>query len=217
MADLLSIGGSAASVALNPESPTGWVSLAQSVGKALGIFGGGSTPSVQQGFDVQGFVDSTGFHGTNFAFDQLGNRWDATTTNPLQDTATSEIARFKTLPAGTKIPIAYQAPPADGQAPLTNTLRSIIDRAMASIGNNLMADQNSTASNDIQAPSIPATSAPAGTVDATGAGLLVGGGTGSGGSSSVSPAPAAPVASSSNGPAWIWVALAIGAYYVSKH
>ena len=38
-----------------------------------------------------------------------------------------------------------------------------------------MADQ----STDIAAPAIPATSAPDGTVDATGAGLLVGGGTGS--------------------------------------
>lgn len=222
MADLLSLGGSAASVAVNPESPTAWASLAQSVGKALGLFGGGGTPSILQGVRVTGTLAANGLSGERTtAFDQLGNTWDATGGDAnffsslgadiwgSNDNKTRVSTAFgsNTMPFSITLP-GNAATPNDYVLPIRTKILAAINSMVPS-----MADQ----STDIAAPAIPATSAPAGTVDATGAGLLVGGGTGSGGSSSVAPAPAAPIANASNGPAWIWVALAIGAYYVSKH
>jgi hypothetical protein len=71
------LAGIGAGTALEAAIPVvGWAAAAVSIAAAL-FGGGGSTPSVLQGFRVNGAVDSSGFNGKITAFDQLGNTWDA--------------------------------------------------------------------------------------------------------------------------------------------
>lgn len=101
---------------------------AASLAKSL-FGGGGKTPSVLQGFEVTGRVSNArGFEGTIEAFDQKGNRWDASVSNPIGDLFAQELKFFK-LPDDYAAPVLFQVPTAPGQMPLLQAVRDTLGAA----------------------------------------------------------------------------------------
>lgn len=116
--------------------------VAAAVSIAKSIFGGsGKTPSVLQGFDVQGTFGASGFSGSVTAYDQKGNRWAATgETAYLQSLGAapfiahlSEPARRSFFDLGISTPVYVNVPtpdntliPAAVEASITSDLSEFI-------------------------------------------------------------------------------------------
>lgn len=234
MADLLSLGSSAASVAVQPESPFAWAGLAKSFFSAFG--GSGSTPSVLQGLRVSGSASANGFQlGSVTAFDQLGNTWNAdpassdkrwfsevgnTLWGNYYQSSASKNDIVSTL-GGASVPVTVSVPNIpgdDGQQILQSMAHAVAGFIGSGVQKLKMSDANG--SNDISAPTVgagttvPAT--PSGTNVVPDSGATVGGGTGSGGSSTVAPKITVPAAVA--GVPIEYIALALIAYYLlHKH
>jgi hypothetical protein len=222
VADLLSIGGSAASVAVNPESPFAWASLAKDIGGLLGAFGGGKTSSVFQGTRITGTLDARGFRGTATAYDQLGNQWVSTgeqnwlnslslatlatgDLNPSQAT----IDDFNRRAAGRSLQLDF----VDDKNTSAQPILATVAARFLGLDTSGQTPAPATTTADSTAPAIDAGAQPFGTPSGGSVGSSM---AGSGGST-VAPAPGAmtPEATNTLSPAGMLL-FAIGAYYLFK-
>lgn len=178
---------SAASVAIDPANPLAWASLAKNVGSLLGLFGGGGTPSVLQGFHTQGTLSAAGFKGTVTAYDQLQNTWAPTGENAwlnsldLTALVTGNTAAPQSMRDYYNNLVGNKSVPIDFTTAADNTkLQPILEN----YANAFLKMADPTTTTTLPAPTIPDTSMPpnsAGTVTTSSAG----------GGSTVAPAPAA--------------------------